>query len=82
MMTLDDVRGIMAKAERNRPAVLAYKYGAGIVSSWGGVEVRAGNPFGLDSRLDQTGAPQPRNLFLVSRDVYEAGIQGGFNGAL
>lgn len=38
------------------------------VASWGGREVRAGNPFGLDSRLDGIGAPRPRDLYLVDGD--------------
>lgn len=38
------------------------------IAEWDGVEVRAGNPFGLDSRLDAIGAPAPRDLHLVGID--------------
>lgn len=34
------------------------------VAEWGGEEVRARTPFGLDSRLDTIGAPMPRDLVL------------------
>lgn len=38
------------------------------VAEWDGTAVRAGNPFGLDSRLDAIGAPAPRDLHLVEID--------------
>jgi hypothetical protein len=38
------------------------------VAEWEGREVRAGNPFGLDSRLDGIGAPIPRDLHLIEID--------------
>lgn len=38
------------------------------IAEWDGKEVRAGNPFGLDSRLDHVGAPMPRDLHLVMID--------------
>jgi hypothetical protein len=38
------------------------------VAVWDGREVRAGNPFGLDSRLDDIGAPRPRDLYLIGVD--------------
>lgn len=69
MMTLAEVH---AETERSgRPAFLVYEDGNEYVATWGGTEVRAGNPFGLDSRLTDIGAPQPRNLFLVSAIDYE-----------
>jgi len=39
------------------------------VSEWDGVEVRAGNPFGLDSRLLNLGAPWGHDLVLVGEDL-------------
>ena len=38
------------------------------VAEWDGKEVRAGNPFGLDSRLSDIGAPIPRDLHLIEID--------------
>ena len=38
------------------------------IAEWDGTAVRAGNPFGLDSRLDAIGAPTPRDLHLVEID--------------
>jgi hypothetical protein len=38
------------------------------VAEWDGREVRAGNPFGLDSRLGDIGAPVPRDLHLIEID--------------
>ena len=71
MMTLAEVDSTMADPEnKNRAAILAYESGDEYVAEWGGTEVRAGNPFGLDSRLTSIGAPIPHNLFLVSRDDY------------
>ncbi|MBM4517485.1 hypothetical protein GS432_19450 [Rhodococcus hoagii] len=35
------------------------------VAEWDGQEVRASNPFGLDSKLQGIGAPSPRDLVLV-----------------
>lgn len=34
------------------------------VAEWNGEEVRASNPFKLDSMLDNIGAPRPRDLHL------------------
>ena len=39
------------------------------VANWNGMEVRAGNPFGLDSRLSDVGAPVPRDLYLIEVGV-------------
>ena len=41
------------------------------VAVWDGQEVRAGNPFGLDSRLDSIGAPVPRDLHLIDSEGTE-----------
>jgi len=38
------------------------------VAEWDGREVRAGNPFGLDSLLSDIGAPTPRDLHLIEID--------------
>ena len=35
---------------------------------WNDKEVRANNPFGLDSKLDGIGAPFPRDLELIEDD--------------
>lgn len=65
-MTLADIDAEQAKPEnRNRPAILVYENGNEFVAEWEGVEVRAGNPFGLDSKLSAIGAPRPRNLYLT-----------------
>ena len=34
-----------------------------------GEEVRAGNPFGLDSALTDAGAPRPRSLWLLTEET-------------
>lgn len=65
-MTLDEVAEVMAQPEyANRIAVLVREDRHGYVAEWGGVEYRAGNPFGLDSVLANAGVPAPRNLFLI-----------------
>ena len=71
MMTLDEVRAETLRS--GRPAVLVKEDGDEYVAEWGGQEARSGNPFGLDSRLGDLGAPMPRNLFLVSAEDYEKG---------
>jgi hypothetical protein len=38
------------------------------VAEWDGREVRCRNPFGLDSRLSDIGAPNPRDLCLIEID--------------
>lgn len=71
-MTLEEVR---FETERSgRPAILVKEDGDEYVAQWSGNEVRAGNPFGLDSRLTSIGAPQPRNLFLVSDEDYDEAV--------
>lgn len=74
MMTLDEVIQVMQSPEyANRVAVLVKQEGDDYVAQWDGREVRAGNPFGLDGKLNYTGAPSPRNLCLVSAEDYEHG---------
>jgi hypothetical protein len=41
------------------------------VTEWDGQEFRSGNPFGLDSKLSEAGAPFPRDLHLVPWEVVE-----------
>ena len=61
-----ELEQFMSKPEyANRVAVRVYEDGHELVAEWGGVEYRAGNPFGLDSRLTNGGVPSPRNLFLM-----------------
>ncbi len=49
----------------NRVAVYVHEDGDEFVTEWEGVEYRACNMFGLDSKLDEAGVPSPRNLFLL-----------------
>jgi hypothetical protein len=51
--------------ERERTRIDVTLQGGEYVAEWGGHEVRAGNPFGLDSKLADIGAPVPRDLYLV-----------------
>ena len=53
---------------KTRTSIDVRQEGDEYIAEWGGVEVRAGNPFGLDSRLDAIGAPTPRDLHLVEID--------------
>lgn len=41
------------------------------VAVWDGVEVRATGAFMLDNRLDDIGAPRPRDLYLIEIGVDE-----------
>ncbi len=64
--TLAEVDAEIAKPENaHRTSVLCYEDGDEFVAEWDGMEFRAGNPFGLDSRLTEAGCPSPRNLFLM-----------------
>lgn len=64
--TETELEEIMAQPEyENRIAVRVYQDGDDFVATYDGTEVRAGNPFGLDSKLDNIGCPAPRNLFLM-----------------
>lgn len=38
------------------------------VAVYAGIEYRAGNPFGLDSKLAVGGAPARRSLFLIDEE--------------
>lgn len=61
-----ELEQIMAKPEyANRVAVRAYQDGDEFVAQWDGQLVCSGNPFGLDSKLNDAGAPQPHNVFLM-----------------
>jgi len=65
-MTEKEIEYIMTQpGYEGRTRVDVWEDGEEYVSSWEGKEVRAGNPFGLDSKLSDIGAPLPRNLFLV-----------------
>lgn len=65
-MSVKEAEEVMAQPEyANRTAIYAYEDGDDYVAEWDGHEVRAGNPFGLDSRLSEIGAPAPRNLFFI-----------------
>lgn len=65
-MTITEAEKIMAQPEYARhAAIYVHEDGEDYVAEWDGKEVRADNPFGLDSRLDGIGAPNPRNLFLI-----------------
>lgn len=62
---MTEAQALMAK-EPERTHVICREDGDGFVASWGDIEVRAGNPFGLDSELEKIGCPHPRNLYLVA----------------
>jgi len=62
----EELTTIMLQPEyKNRIAIRVYEDNDEFVASWDDIEVRAGNPFGLDSKLTDIGCPQPRNLFLM-----------------
>lgn len=68
-MTRAEAERIMASPEykdSGRVAVFAYEDGADFVVEAQGREFRAGNMFGLDSKLE--GYFGKRNVFLVSKD--------------
>jgi hypothetical protein len=70
-MTIAEVAATRAQPDQvGRAAVFVFKDGDEFVTEWEGVELRASNPFGLDSCLASVGAPVPRSLYLVSRDDY------------
>ena len=52
---------------RERTRIDVTQDGDEYVAVWGGREVRAGNPFGLDSRLSEIGAPPGRDLYLMEQ---------------
>ena len=66
-MTKSDVLAAMGR-EPDRHHQFVYADGEDFVTAHDGREVRAGNVFGLDSKLTQAGVPQPRNLYLVERE--------------
>lgn len=74
-MTWAQVREIEAWPEIDRrTSVYAHETDDGYEAVWDGGAVRGSNMFQLDSRLSESGAPAPRNLFLVRRDEWEASV--------
>lgn len=71
-MTWAQVRETEAWPEMDgRTSVYAHEIDGGYEAVWDGGSVRGSNMFLLDSRLSDSGAPAPRNLFLVRRDEWE-----------
>lgn len=71
-MTKAEAEKIMATPEyinSGRVAVYVYQDGDDYVVTVRGEEIRASNPFGLDSQLDRFFGK--RNLFLVSKEEAE-----------
>ena len=65
-MTQQEIDREQAKPENaNRTPILVREDGDEYVAEWNGREVRGSNPFLLDSRLTDIGAPRPRNLYLT-----------------
>jgi hypothetical protein len=65
-MSIPDVLAAM-NCSPQRHHQFVYADGGEFVSEHEGREVRAGNPFGLDSKLTAIGMPAPANLYLVER---------------
>ena len=63
-MTRAEAEQIIA-ATPDRTHVFVTEDGDEFVTEWDGVELRAGNIFGLDSLLTFAGCPAPRNLYCV-----------------
>lgn len=53
--------------------VFVWEEGDELVTEVDGVVYRAGNMFGLDSKLTDGGVPMPRNLYFVDEPDYEEG---------
>jgi hypothetical protein len=69
-MTWEQVRETEAMPDmQGRTSVYAHEIEGGYEAVWDGGSVRGSNMFQLDSRLSYAGAPAPRNLFLIARDV-------------
>lgn len=66
-MTMAEVRAQMEKAPERTP-ILVRVDGDEFVATYGDQEFRAGNPFGLDSKLTESGVPAPRDLYLVDAE--------------
>lgn len=66
-MTVSEVLDVM-KQEPDRHHQFAYEERGEFVSEYDGREYRAGNPFGLDSKLSDAGMPAPASLYLVERE--------------
>ena len=71
MTELEAAESMQRPEYANRTRVDVRMDGDNFVAAWDGREFRAGNPFGLDSKMDEAGVPQPRNLFLIDNEEDE-----------
>ena len=69
-MTRDEINaGMKRPGQIGRTHIIVREDGEDFVAEWEGEEVRAGNPFGLDSKLTVAGVPQPRSLWLLTEET-------------
>ena len=69
-MTRDEINARMKRLDQiDRTHIIVREDGEEFVAEWDGEEVRAGNPFGLDSALTGAGAPRPRSLWLLTEET-------------
>ncbi|WP_087483997.1 hypothetical protein [Brachybacterium massiliense] len=69
-MTRDEINEGMKRPDQiDRTHIIVREDGEEFVAEWDGEEVRAGNPFGLDSALTDAGAPRPRSLWLLTEET-------------
>ena len=70
-MTRSEAVVLMNSLEQvGRYAIFVYRNAdGGYRAEWDGKQVNGKNPFQLDSRLDQIGAPTRRNLFLIREEA-------------
>ena len=69
-MTRDEINARMKRPDQiDRTHIIVREDGEDFVAEWEGEEVRAGNPFGLDSKLTVAGVPQPRSLWLLTEET-------------
>ena len=69
-MTRDEINaGMKRPGQIDRAHIIVREDGEDFVAEWEGEEVRAGNPFGLDSKLTVAGVPQPRSLWLLTEET-------------
>ena len=69
-MTRDEIDAVMVRPDQiDRTHIIVREDGEDFVAEWEGEEVRAGNPFGLDSALSRIGVPQPRSLWLLTEET-------------
>ena len=66
-MTLAEIRASIATRPGHTP-ILVREEGDSYVAEWEGERFEWSNPFGLDSLLEDAGAPCPRDLYLVQED--------------